>query len=358
MAAILGMNYTRHELLQRVGDISQVAGVRLSELADGFERSVRVADVRTGSGLECTVLVDRGLDIGPASFGAAALAWRSPMTAAGPAFYEPHGLGWLRGFPGGLLTTCGLTHFGAPAEEEGQALGLHGRASYIPATHLACGGDWRGDEYEIWISGQLREAVLFGENLALRRRIRARLGESRLFIEDTVSNEGFAPTPHMMLYHFNFGFPLLDEHAELLTNDVEVRPRDSSAAAGLADHARFQPPTAGYREQVFYHTPRAGEDGYAQVALVNRGFGGGQGLGAYVRFRMAELPRLVQWKMMGQGAYVCGLEPATNWAGGRAVERAAGRLQCLAPGETRDYRLEVGVLASQEEIDSFARQIT
>ncbi len=353
MANLFGTTYTRQELLQHVGDIGQVAGVRVGELGDGFERGVRFAEFRTGSGFEFTVLIDRGMDIGPASFRGAAIAWRSPVPAAAPAFFEPEGLGWLRGFHGGLTDTCGLTYYGAPNVDQGEPLGLHGRASYIPASHFAYGGDWLGDEYELWVSGLVREVMVFGHHLTLRRRISARLGESRLWIEDTVINEGYAPAPQMLLYHVNFGFPVLSAETELLVAS-EVQPRDAQAAAGLDSYRRFQAPTAGYLEQVFNHTPRPGADGLVQAALVNRAFNNGQGLGGYVRFRPEELPRLVQWKMMGQGLYVCGLEPATNWTGGRAEERAGGRLGTLEPGESRHYTVEIGVLASQAEIDQFA----
>ncbi len=195
MATLFGAIYTRAEVLQRVGDISQVAGVRIGELGDGFERGVRAADFRTGSGFEFTALADRGLDIGQASYCGAPLAWRSPTTAIAPPFYEPDQLGWLRGFHGGLVTTCGLTYFGAPNVDGEQKLGLHGRAPYIPASHLTYGGDWHGDEYEMWLNGQLREAAVLGENMALYRRISAWLGESRLTIEDTVVNEGYQTTP-------------------------------------------------------------------------------------------------------------------------------------------------------------------
>ena len=353
MATLNGRNYSRAELLKHVGDMRQVAGVETGELADGFERGVRTARVFTGTGFDFTVLVDRGLDIGPATFAGASLAWRSPTGAPAPAFYEPEGLGWLRGFYGGLVVTCGLAYYGATGLDEGQPLGQHGRASYLPATHLAYGGEWQGDDYEVWVSGQTREVAVFGENLLLQRRISARLGESRLFIDDLVTNEGFQPAPHMLLYHCNLGFPLLDEGSELLCSS-EVRPRDAEATGGVGEHRRFQPPTAGYHEQVFYHTPKVDGDGYAQVALANRGFGGGNGLGVYLRFRPDELPWLMEWKMMGEGIYVCGLEPGTNGVEGRAVERAAGRLQYLAPGESRRYHLEIGVLPSQAAIDAFA----
>ncbi len=354
MPTLYGSSLSRAELLQRVGDLSQVAGVRLGALGDGLERGVRVADVHTGSGLVFSVLADRGMDVGAASFCGVPLAWRSPTTVIAPAFFEPEGSGWLRGFAGGLVTTCGLSYFGAPGTDQGQPLGMHGRASYLPATHLAYGGDWDGDEYEMWVSGQVREASVFGENLVLRRRIAARLGESRFSLDDTVVNEGHTRTPHMLLYHVTVGFPVLSEQSELLLSAVETTPRDEMAATGIERYHQFQAPTADFQEQVFYHTPKANAAGVAQVALVNRALRAGQGLGVYMRFRPDELPRLVQWKMMGQGTYACGLEPATNAVEGRAKERAEGRLTFLAPGESRHYGIEIGVLASNAEIDAFA----
>ena len=210
----------------------QFAGVRLGELGDGFERGVRTVDFRTGSGFDFTVLADRGLDIGAANFNGAALAWQSPTPYAHPAFYEPDGLGWLRSFGGGLMTTCGLTYFGAPNVDEGQPLGLHGRASNLAATNLAYGADWHGDEYELWVSGQIREVRFFGENVVLRRRISAWLGSSRLVVEDAVTNEGYETTPHMMLYHCNLGYPVLSEDSELLIDDAEVLARDEVCAPG------------------------------------------------------------------------------------------------------------------------------
>ena len=356
MARVFGTNWTRAALLERVGDISQIGGVRCGQLEDGFERGVRTLDFRTGSGFDFMVLPDRGMDIGQAVFRGAPLTWRSATTHIGPAFYEPEGTGWLRGFAGGLLAVCGLTSYGPPGMDGDQALGLHGRASYTPATHVAHGGEWQGDEYEMYATGQLREAAVFGENLLLRRRIAARLGESRLCIEDVVTNEGYKATPLMLMYHCNFGFPLVSEDAELLVNST-VAPRDEQAAQGLADCRRFQSPTRDYRPQVFFHSLAAGPEGAAQAALVNRRFAQGAGLGVFLRYRLDELPCLAQWKMMGQGTYVCGLEPGTNWLKGRAKERAEGRLRFLEPGETRRFRLEIGVLASLAEIDAIARSI-
>jgi Domain of unknown function (DUF4432) len=350
MPDLYGQTFTREDLLQHTGNLSQVAGVRLSELADGFERGVRALDFNTGSGLAFTVLADRGMDIGAAAFQGAALAWHSAAPHAAPAFYDAAGNGWLRGFAGGLVVTCGLTHYGAAGPDGEEMLGIHGPASYIPATHVAYGGDWQDGFYTLWCSGEVRQAGALRENLVLRRRITTWLGESRLHIDDTVTNEGFQATPLMLLYHCNFGFPLLSADSEMIVRS-RVAPRDPDAARGLSDCLRFQPPTPGYREQVFYHTLVADPEGYAEVRLANRRFAGGRGLGVGLRFRVAELPCLNEWKMMQPGNYVCGLEPGTNWVGGRAEERAAGRLRLLEPGASAHFGLDIRVLASHTEID-------
>jgi galactose mutarotase-like enzyme len=347
MPFLFDRSFSRAQLLDRTGDISQFGSIRLGELVDGFERGVRIADFTTGTGLAFTVHIDRGLDIGATSFRGVPLAFRSNAPAAHPAHFEPEGLGWLRAFPGGLLTTCGLTYFGAPNDDEGQALGIHGRASYLPASQIAYGGDWHGDEYELWLTGVTRETRFFGENLVLRRRISAWLGRSEITIEDVVTNEGHVATPHMLLYHCNFGFPLVDDGTELVL-DAETRPRDAVAAAGIGGARRLEGPQPGYQENVFYHRPAVDDAGHSEAALVNRRFAGGAGLGVRLRWRAAELPWLVQWKQMGQGAYVCGLEPATNWVEGRATERSEGRLRRLEPGESRAYRLMIAVLDGEE----------
>jgi hypothetical protein len=349
---LYGRDLTREELLARVGSIAQLGGVRVAELADGRERGVRVADFRTGSGLTFTVHIDRGLDIGMAEHCGEPIAWRSAAGVVNPAYYESKGIRWVRGFPGGLLTTCGLSTAGAPTADEGEELGLHGPISYAPAENVYADGVWRGNTYEMFIQGRVREAYLFGPKIELTRRISARLGESRLFVTDRVTNLGEESTPHMIIYHCNFGFPLLDEFTELVSWSREVLPSTEVARSGLERYNRFEAPQPGYDEQVFYHDVVADTDGFVTVALVNHRQGVGRGFGAYIRYRQRELPRFVEWKMMGYGDYVVGLEPANCWPGlGRAGERERGTLHFLKPGETREYVLEIGVLPDNGAIE-------
>ena len=122
------------------GDISQIAGVRLKTFADGAARGIRVADVETGSGFRFSVLIDRGMDIGPASWSGRPLDWESGTGAVHPALYDPAGVGWLRSFGGGLMIGCGLDNVGAACSDDGEDLGLHGRLSHTPAELTGCGG--------------------------------------------------------------------------------------------------------------------------------------------------------------------------------------------------------------------------
>jgi hypothetical protein len=84
VACLFGRDWSRAELLAHVGDIGQVAGVRLVSLVEGAENGLRAAELRTGDGLTATVYLDRGMDIGPTEYRGAPLAWVSPTGAPGP----------------------------------------------------------------------------------------------------------------------------------------------------------------------------------------------------------------------------------------------------------------------------------
>jgi hypothetical protein len=341
MTHLFNHDWQPSDLLAQVGDISQLGGVRLVTLDDGAERGVRAADLRSGEGFNLTVLLERGMDISHAEYRGIPLAWISPTGAAAPQFYEPQGTGWLRTFHGGLLCTCGLTQAGIPNIDQGEELGLHGRISHIPARQVAWDGAWEEGEYRFWISGQMREASALGRDLRLTRRISMTLGQPTLTIHDRVENHGYETSPHMLLYHFNLGFPLLSPQSRLEVESIETEPRDPAAAVGLGKHTTFEAPTPNIAEQVFFHKVAADKKGFAQARLVNPDLG----LGVQLRYRQRELPELVEWKQVGQGAYVVGLEPANCRPEGRAAARQRGALVELAPGETLDYLLEIKVLS-------------
>jgi Domain of unknown function (DUF4432) len=328
MVSLWGCPWTRGELLARVGRFDQVAGVQLAEAGDGAERGVRMLRFTTGAGFGFDVLVDRGFDVGRAWLGGRPLAWWSPVGLIGPWLHDSAGIGWFRGFPGGLVSTCGLDHtllggtddsavFNYPHRRT-ETYGLHGRYTGLPARLAGYGTTWHGDECLLWAEGEVIQAAVFGEQLTLRRRIEADLGGTALRITDTVINTGATGCPHMLLYHCNIGFPV---------------------AA----------PRADFVEECYEHDMAAGADGVVSAAVVNRR----AGLGVYQRYQLAAFPHHITWRQLGAGTYVVAMEPSTNRDAGRLDARARGELQHLAPGEERRYTLEIGALDGADAIEEF-----
>lgn len=355
-----GQDFTKQELLQRVGQLEQVAGVRLVTLGDGNERGVRVLEFRTGTGFAFDVIVDRAFDIGRCEIDGQAIGWQSAVGFGGPWFAEHQDLGWLRNWGGGLLTTGGLDHALFMAEDtaeqyhyppkETENFGLHGRVSNRPAFLRAYGSEWDGDECTLYAEGEVVQASVFGENLVLRRRVEAKVGESHFTIHDEVENVGWDPTPHMYLYHINIGFPVVDEGAEIVVPTRSAEPRGDYPAEG---YRTLDAPAPGYVERVFEHDPIAEQDGNVPVGIVNRQ----RGIGAYERFNINQMPFHFVWRMLGQGTYVVGIEPSTNRTGGRLDARERGELIILEPGDKRIYDLELGALSGEDEIASFLESV-
>ncbi len=342
MPFLFNRPYSPLELKQFAGDLAQLAGVRIVEYQEGKARGMRAAQVWTGSGFRFEILLDRGMDIGAAEHNGRALAWTHPALAT-PQYYDAHKYEWARTWGGGLVTTCGITFFGQPENDNGEELGLHGRISHTPAENVRVTTEWREDDYVLEIEGRARQAMVSGENLILTRRITTKLGANFFTLHDTITNDGFRATPHMILYHCNFGFPVVSPDSELVLDAESVRPRDARAEKGLGAERGFQIPESNYPEQVFFHKPRADENGFAQGKIFNRVLN----FGAYVKWQIKNLPYMGQWKSMKAGEYVCALEPANYWETPRAQLREEGRLKMLEAGERVEYELELGVVVEK-----------
>lgn len=342
MIRLFGHNYTPHQLRAATGRMDQLAGIRSVTLRDALEDGTHLLEVFTGSGLSFDLVASRALDLSAIRYKGIPLAWRGVNGDSHPAYYEPQGTGWLRSFAGGLLTTCGLDQFGAAAQDGPEALGLHGRVGQLPAHNIQRTTAWQDDAYILEVRAEIRQARTFGENLLLRRTVRTQLGSNRIDLHDTVINEGFAPQEHLILYHCNLGFPLLSPDSYLEMSPAHTHPRDEIAAQGLAQLLQAGPPTSGFEEQVFRHTLPP-QPGLWPVTLHSPSLG----LALRLTIDTATLPYLFQWKMLGQGTYVLGLEPANSGViQGRPTARAQGDLPLLQPGESRDYRLSFEVIDS------------
>lgn len=346
---LYGRDFTKDELRRRIGDISQVAGITSYTLKEGRAKGVHALDVKTGSGFRFTVLPSRAMDIAWMEKSGYPVGFIGKGGVTNPKFYNPKGYEWLRGFFGGMLTTCGLTNVGSPGKEDNWDLGLHGRISNTPAEEVYYSTKWEDDNLILSMEGKMREAVIFSENIVLTRRITAYGGENKLMIQDKVENEGFEECPFMILYHMNLGFPLVSEQSRIYAPILYANPRDEEARKGIDNYASFERPRTGYQEQVFFHGMARDSDGNTCMGIINESLN----LGFYIRYNYNQLPFMTQWKMMGQQDYVVGLEPGNCIPIGRQAMREKGELAMLKPGEKKNIEMEIGILSTWEEIQGY-----
>ncbi|CAN5696167.1 aldose 1-epimerase family protein [soil metagenome] len=336
--------WTRREIEARVGRLEQIGGVRRYQLCEGLEAGVEQIQVRTGAGLSYAVTPSRGMDISLTEFCGAPISWQAANGDVHPAYYDKDGLEWLRTAAGGLLMTCGLSQVGAPTVDHGQPLGLHGRIHHLPARQVVAEGRWVGDEYEMRVSGVVEESRIFGEHLRLTRELRSTLGSNRITLTDVVENIAFEPTPCMLLYHFNFGFPLLMEETTFHFPSQRVTARE--AETPVAGYDRWQTPEVGHQERVYFHEELNVEGGWASASIHNPHFPLGSStapLSVKLTWAVDTLPMLVQWRMAGTGAHVLGIEPTNCGVLGRDQAREQGTLPLLAPGESRTFAIELAI---------------
>jgi len=292
-----------------IADMEQLAYARQSTLDQGSGRGDRIIEVNNGSGLSFTITPDRGMDIVDASFNGLPLSFRTPCGYVRGGKFEHDNFGWLRSWPGGLLTTCGLRHVGPPVSETGNTLdptqGLHGRFSAQSAEDVSINRTWINGSYEITISGIVREAMMFGENLRLRRTIKTALSDNTIYLNDEVENLGHRPEPFQILYHCNFGYPAIIPSTYLEVPEHEILPRDEPSEAGLDNWRTMPQPQQAITEQCFLHRIPSDQDGWSNIKIINPD----NKLQITVAYDASSLPNLLQWKLPEYGRYVMGLEP-------------------------------------------------
>ena len=332
--------------------------VELRTLHGGRQEGVQVIDVQNGS-MTFTIVPTRGFEIWQARVGDLRLGWDSPVKEIIHPSYvrlnDNGGRGWVAGF-GGLMVRGGLASFGNPVQDGDQQLTLHGHVDYIPASHV----DVRYEASPVprlVFRGVVNDFQTFGPQLQLTSEISTVIGKPEIVFDDTVTNLSDAPQEIQLLYHTNFGTPLLGAHAEFVAPVKKVQPINSvSAAGGLAGWNQYSGPhSAGYAAQVFNMTLHSDPTGMTKAMLKSPD--GGRGV--LMSFDTHGLPYMSLWKneVTAKGGYVTGLEPGTGFPNTRPEERAAGRVPVLKGGEVYRTHLSITGLTSKGDVGKAAAAI-
>jgi hypothetical protein len=337
--------------------------VRTTVLHGGKQEGVELITIDNGK-LSITLIPTRGMSILEVRSGDLRLGWDSPVKeVVHPQFVDLEsrgGLGWLEGFNEALVR-CGLEFAGHPGKDEfvdntgakaEMDLTLHGKVGNIPASEVEVaivGG-------RICVRGVVHERSFYGPKLELATEVSTGFGSDTFRIVDAVTNHGAAPQEFQIIYHTNFGAPLLEQGSTVVAPVVRIAPMNDHAARSIDAYATYDGPTPGFIEQVYLVWPLRDFSNHTSVLLRNAA----RDRGVSITWSPHELPYLTIWKNTAAKAdgYVTGLEPATGFPFNRKVERQFGRVPRLAPGETRRFSLEFGLHASQEAVAEKAGQVT
>jgi galactose mutarotase-like enzyme len=326
-------------------------------LHGGLRDGVDVVEINNGA-CRFAVVPTRGMSIHRAALGDLEIGWRSPVRGpVHPKFvglWAPHGIGWLDGFDE-FFVRCGLESNGPPVFDEQGRLKhpLHGRIANQPAHRVELTIDDQAGE--IVLRGEVDESRLFHNKLRLATTIRTRFGEHGFRVRDEITNLSAQPGELQLLYHINFGEPLVTSGAKVMLPLKTLVPQTPQAAAGLSWWDSYREPEPVFAEHVFHTEPASDPSGNTQALL--RGAGGDRGIG--LRFDVRQLPLFTLWKSLQPTAdgYVTGLEPSINYPNPRAFEKENGRVAVLAPGESRTFDVALEVYPDAASVSAAERAI-
>ncbi len=337
--------------------------VKSYTLRGGLQEGVQVVEVNNGK-LSYAILPTRGMGIWKGQCGEVRLAWDSPVKdPVNPVFInqeERGGLGWLKGF-NEWFVRCGVNSMGAPGmdtvtdysgNEFDVPLTLHGKIANIPARAV----EVEITDSEIIVRGEVDETMMFGPALRLNVEIRTEFGSGAMTIIDTVTNLGNNPQEHEMLYHINYGAPLLEEGSRIVTPFNQVAPRDPRSVEGIDTFDQYGAAQIGFVEQAYLYELAGKGDDNKTMAMLRNAAGDKASL---LRYKLEDFPCFTLWKNTSGTAdgYVTGLEPATNYPNSRRFEREQGRVISLAGGESRTTTLTIETMDSKEAVATAEAEI-
>lgn len=210
---------------------------------------------------------------------------------------------------------------------------------------------------EMSIKGTIKQTRVFGPNLELKRTISGTIGEASIKVNDEVINRGNTAVPHMLLYHFNFGWPLVNEGSDIIWKGTWQAREDGKKNRIFTEGNNFRKcispleEHSGGNEEACLIQPASDDSGYYTCGLHNEEIG----IAVALKLKKKQLPWLTNWQHWGKGEYVTGLEPGTNPPIGQTKARKKKTLLYLSPGETKTYDLKIEVLNKPAQIKSFLK---
>ena len=326
-------------------------------LHGGKQEGSKILVIHSKDGLTITLSPTRGMNLLKIEGFGSRMGWDSPVKeVVNPAFINlesRNGLGWLEGF-NEMMVRCGYEWTGHPGEVDGKLLSLHGRAGNTPASKVVVSIDETAP-YAIHVKGLVKENTFKLSALETWTQLTVVPGEKSVKIHDELTNDSDYDREYQIIYHSNFGSPILEEGAKFVAPVKEISPFNNYAKKGLKDWQTYLAPTRNFDEMVFNLVPYADKDGKTTTMLHNKA----ANKGIAVSYDTKQLPVLTLWKntdTLKQG-YVTGIEPGTSYAYPRQFEKEQGRVKTLSPSARQAFDLEYRVMTTADEVTTVQKEI-
>ncbi len=339
--------------------------VRKYVLHGGKQEGVEVVEVNNGK-LNLTIVPTRGMSIQQVLMDDLRLGWDSPVKGlVHPKYINLHtrqGLGWLEGF-NEWIVRCGLEFFGGAGTDEfidntgkkaRMDLTLHGKIGNTPASHVEVIVE-RQEPYRIRVRGRVDETSMHGPKLELWTEILTVPGSNTFQILDKVTNLSAIEQEFGILYHSNYGTPLMEKDAKFIAPVRQVTPINEHSASDISTYNIYRAPMQGFAEQVYCLQLWADRNDRTKVMLRNAA----ADKAVSMAFFISQLPYFTLWKnpVAYEDGYVTGLEPGTGFPHNRAIERVFNRVPKLAPHQSRLFTIDFTLHLGRKQVDAVAKEI-
>ncbi len=271
----------------KINSLSQVASIRRYTITEGSAKGLDFIDIDNGNirfllnvskALDITQLYHKGVNISFLS--------KNSLTKRELAFGNR--------FEGGMLYTCGFDNFGGRDGYE-----THGTFHNTPAEIVRA----ECTDSEIVVEANIRNAELFGKNLLIRRKITTKVGSNKIDLCDELINESYRDEEYCVLYHFNVGYPMLDNGGKVIADVSEIKARNDWANENIKTALLIEDDVPNKQETCYFIKLNSPKITYVNEKL-NKGL--------TLSYTMDTLPCFTLWKSMASGDYALGLEPCTS----------------------------------------------
>lgn len=265
-------------------------------LHGGKQEGSKVLTITSKEGLTIALSPTRGMGLLYVEGFGVRMGWDSPVKeVVNPAYINlesRNGLGWLEGF-NEMMVRCGYEWTGHAVTAGGQIYTLHGKAANTPASRVEVEVSDIAP-YEIRVRGLLKESSFNLVDLQTMTELRYVPGSNSFSLHDVLTNHGDYPHDYQIIYHSNFGKPILEEGARFLAPVESINPFNDYAKGGVKEWQTYLGPTKGYDQMVYNIKPLSDNNHQSLAAVVNKT----GDKGAAIQYDTRQLPVLTLWKIL------------------------------------------------------------